>query len=520
MTTEQQSFISSVAKYVQKYAPSYGIKVCSPIIAQAILESAWGKSALAAKYHNYFGMKCGTKWTGKSVNMKTQEEYTAGTYTTISSNFRAYDSMEEGIKGYFEFIQLSRYQNLRGITDPQKYLETIKADGYATSSKYVTNNMNVVTTYGLTKYDTIAKGSDTTVSSKTDKAIEAVIAIATNEIGYLEKASNANLDDKTANAGSANYTKYWRDVYPSYQKSAWCACFVSWCFMKAFGLETAKKLLKHWPYVYCPTLGNLFIKNANPKVGDIVIFYRNGTFAHTGIVTKVSGDQFWTIEGNTSGASGIIANGGGVCAKSYYNSKLPGTKFCTPDYSIVTTINTTASSTSSTSSTTTTSSTYSKTKRWTGTITADSLNVRVKPGTGNATCSFSPLKKGTEVDVCDTTTVSGTEWLYIKYNGKYGFAVRKYIKKKSSSKTTTKTSTYSEWVGEVTASSLNVREGAGSGKAIQTAYPKLTKGNRIRVLSEEKASDGSTWYKIVINNSVTNNKDVTGYVSAKYVKKV
>lgn len=97
----------------------------------------------------------------------------------------------------------------------------------------------------------------------------------------------------------------------------------------------SKKLLKHWPYVYCPTLGNLFTRNANPKIGDIVIFYRNGTFAHTGIVTAVIGDRFYTIEGNTSGASGIIANGGGVCAKSYLNSQMPGTKFCTPDYSIV-----------------------------------------------------------------------------------------------------------------------------------------------------------------------------------------
>ena len=168
-----------------------------------------------------------------------------------------------------------------------------------------------------------------------DKAIEKVIMIAKNEIGYLEKKSNNQLNDKTANAGSANYTKYWRDVYPGYQGQAWCACFVSWCFMKAFGLENAKKLLKHWPYVYCPTLGNLFTRNANPKVGDIVIFYRGGTFTHTGIVTAVIGDRFYTIEGNTSGASEIVSNGGGVCAKSYLNSKLPGTKFCTPDYSIV-----------------------------------------------------------------------------------------------------------------------------------------------------------------------------------------
>lgn len=177
------------------------------------------------------------------------------------------------------------------------------------------------------------KGENTGMT-KTE-AIEKVIKIARNEIGYLEKKSNSQLDSKTANAGSKNYTKYWRDIKPSYQGQPWCAAFVSWCFMKAFGQEKAKKLLKHWPYVYCPTLGNLFTRNANPKIGDIVIFYHNGTFTHTGIVTAVIGDRFYTIEGNTSGASGIIANGGGVCAKSYLNSQMLGTKFCTPDWNIV-----------------------------------------------------------------------------------------------------------------------------------------------------------------------------------------
>ena len=170
------------------------------------------------------------------------------------------------------------------------------------------------------------------------QAINAMIATARAEVGYLEKRSNSQLDSKTANAGYNNYTKYWRDVYPSYQRSAWCACFVSWVLMKTFGLSTAKKMLKHWPYVYCPTLGSLFTKYANPEVGDIVIFYRNGTFAHTGIVISVNGDLFTTIEGNTSGGSTIVANGGAVCQKSYYNSNLPGTKFCRPDWSLVTSI--------------------------------------------------------------------------------------------------------------------------------------------------------------------------------------
>ena len=166
-------------------------------------------------------------------------------------------------------------------------------------------------------------------------AIDKLIQIANAEVGYLEKSSNSQLDSKTANAGTANYTKYWRDIKPEYQGQPWCACFVTWCFVNAFGKNNAQKLLKHYPYVYCPTMANLFTLNANPKVGDIVIFKHNGTFTHTGIVTGVNGDYFTTIEGNTNGGSTIIANGGGVCRKSYYNSNLPGTKFCTPDWSIV-----------------------------------------------------------------------------------------------------------------------------------------------------------------------------------------
>ncbi len=71
---------------------------------------------------------------------------------------------------------------------------------------------------------------------------------------------------------------------------------------------------------------------AAQRRGDIVCFYRNGEFVHTGIVTSVSGDRFETVEGNTSGGSSVISNGGGVCKKSYYNSKLPGTKFVRPGY--------------------------------------------------------------------------------------------------------------------------------------------------------------------------------------------
>ena len=169
-------------------------------------------------------------------------------------------------------------------------------------------------------------------------AIDKVIQVAGAEVGYLEKRNNNNLYDKTANAGSNNYTKYWQDIKPSYQGQPWCACFVTWCFVKAFGEDMAWKLLKHYPYVYCPTMAGLFTLHANPERGDIVIFKHGGEFTHTGIVTGVDGDYFTTIEGNTSGGSTIIANGGAVCRKGYYNSNLPGTKFCRPEYSLVETI--------------------------------------------------------------------------------------------------------------------------------------------------------------------------------------
>ena len=162
--------------------------------------------------------------------------------------------------------------------------------------------------------------------------VEKVIWIATNEIGYLEKADRYDLYDKTANAGGRNYTKYWEDIRPNYQGQPWCAVFVTWCFVQAFGEEIAKKLLRHYPFIYCPKIANLFEQHANPKRGDIVVFYRNNEFVHTGIVVAVDGDYFETVEGNTAGGSSIIANGGGVHRKGYYNSALPGTKFLRPNY--------------------------------------------------------------------------------------------------------------------------------------------------------------------------------------------
>ena len=79
-------------------------------------------------------------------------------------------------------------------------------------------------------------------------AVEKLLSVAAAEIGYLEKQSNSQLDDKTANAGYNNYTKYARDldalgVY-NFPKNgyAWCDMFVDWCFVQAFGLDAAWRM--------------------------------------------------------------------------------------------------------------------------------------------------------------------------------------------------------------------------------------------------------------------------------------
>ena len=171
-----------------------------------------------------------------------------------------------------------------------------------------------------------------------------VIDIALAEVGYLEKASNKNLDDKTANAGKANYTKYARDLdsmsYFNGRKNGfdWCAVFVCWCFVEAFGKAEAVKLLCQptnrkenysagcgYARSYFKAKGQL---HDTPQPGDQIFFW-NATktkVAHTGIVKSVDKTYVHTIEGNTSTAAGVVANGGGVCEKKYKldNSRIQG----------------------------------------------------------------------------------------------------------------------------------------------------------------------------------------------------
>lgn len=157
-----------------------------------------------------------------------------------------------------------------------------------------------------------------------------VIDIALDEVGYVEKKSNSNLDSKTGNAGSGNYTKYARDLdninfYNGPKNGyAWCDVFVDWCFYKAFGKERALELLcqpKKSTGAGCGFSMNFYKAHnqfhTSPKAGDQIFFTDGTSIYHTGLVYKVDSSRVYTVEGNTSDVSYVDGNGGKVCKKSY-----------------------------------------------------------------------------------------------------------------------------------------------------------------------------------------------------------
>lgn len=159
------------------------------------------------------------------------------------------------------------------------------------------------------------------------------------EKGYIEKASNKNLYSKTENKGTSNYTKYSEDInklgLKGCQGQPWCATYQFWQEVQEFGLD---KALEHWnmtkeTYVgyNCFSTYNKFKSagkvSSKPKLGALVIFKSS----HMGRVTKISGNTFWTNEGNTS-PKAYDRNGGMVAVKSYSVNDTNIKGFCIIDY--------------------------------------------------------------------------------------------------------------------------------------------------------------------------------------------
>lgn len=277
-----------------------------------------------------------------------------------------------------------------------------------------------------------------------------VIEIATAEVGYLEKRSNSQLDSKTANAGSKNYTKYARDLAKAgyYQASkqgyAWCDVFVDWCHWVASGKdakEAQSAICQTGLYGASCTYSLRYYKAAgrfvtkNPQPGDQIFFgtsVNNST--HTGIVYKVDGSKVYTIEGNTSSAAGVVANGGGVFKKSYAlnYSKIVG--YGRPRYDAEESKKpaTEAAKPAEVVKAKDSARYFTKSLAGTYTVTGSSLNIR--HGAGITKSIMVAIPKGTKVQCYGYYSTSlGVKWLYIAFTYRgityQGFASSKYLKK-------------------------------------------------------------------------------------------
>ena len=199
---------------------------------------------------------------------------------------------------------------------------------------------------------------------------EQFVKTAVSFLGYLEKRSNKDLDSKTANAGSNNYQRFQRDIGAG-NGDQWCQFFVD-----AVALYTCE--------------------DSDGKTGHSSGGGSGKAGGSSGSKAGGSGKA-----GSSSGSSGSGGSGkAGGSGSGQKSSSGSGTRVLNED--VV----------------------------WTGRVTASSLNVRVWAGTENPVVSFSPLKKGTEIGVCDEMTdLDYEKWYYIEFEGRHGFVCGKYVKR-------------------------------------------------------------------------------------------
>ncbi len=191
MTEEQKKFIEEADFYIGKYAPMYNVLVHSPILAQIIIESNWGKSNKVINngkwMHNYLGLK----WRddgrcpiacGWFTETGSEQDANTGQYHTSEMRWCKFNSLEDCIHGYFQWTSIPRYSAAKGVTDPEKYIQALKDASYASSISYVQTIMNKIRELDLTRFDN-AESVETVVKKP-------VVCIDAGHYGTYNKCPN------------------------------------------------------------------------------------------------------------------------------------------------------------------------------------------------------------------------------------------------------------------------------------------------------------------------------------------
>lgn len=370
---------------------------------------------------------------------------------------------------------------------------------YSSKGKVSGISGNVDMDVFYTDYRTEQKGEVTVAKTKLQKFTELGDYYASNG-GYLEKKSNAYLDDFKKNAGYNNYTKFARDVnswgQPGCQAQPWCAEYQFWKLVKVLGITKALKIMGGGFY-NCQSITRHAKANgtwhSTPKDGALIIF-RNGS--HVGSVRSFDFSKVHTNEGNTSSAAGVVANGGAVRNKSYAISDPAIDGYVWIDWGEEKTV---AGAWKATG---------------TATSTVDALYIREEPN-GYV---LGQINKGNRVEI--NGEKSGM-WTKVKVVGiGIGWAATKYLQVDGAeNKPTTITNKQNKsqrlFVGKVSAASTVVRTWAGGNYPSIKKWPKLVRGNLVDVMNfTQKATNGASWHYVRIAGKYY------GFVAAKDIEKV
>lgn len=197
------SFVDSVSSAAIQSQRQTGVPA-SVTIAQAILESGYGKSGLTQRGNNYFGIK-GSGPAG-SINLPTREVL-GGRSVTVNANFRAYHNAAESFVDHGKFFQQnSRYsQALQHTNDPKRFAQEIQKAGYATDPNYAKSLSGLIDKYDLTRFDQVARGN-TPVSSPSVSNNSSLSQSSPRQSSPSNNTDGITASRRTSSSGSSDAT--------------------------------------------------------------------------------------------------------------------------------------------------------------------------------------------------------------------------------------------------------------------------------------------------------------------------
>ncbi|MCT6893479.1 MAG: glycoside hydrolase family 73 protein [Bombilactobacillus mellifer] len=152
---EKQNFINQLVPIAQQIQKEYHI-LASISISQACLESDWGRSKLASKYHNYFGIKGSS---GQNTVMLETMEFISGKWIKKKENFVVYNSLQESMIDHAKLLSQGtswnnqQYQEVIDADNYQKATQALVNAGYATDPSYAEKLIRIIRQYQLNRFD-------------------------------------------------------------------------------------------------------------------------------------------------------------------------------------------------------------------------------------------------------------------------------------------------------------------------------------------------------------------------------